>query len=36
MNRKQLQSDGWKIRQFSEQDIQHNLVETIEELKRLC
>ncbi|MCX6671715.1 MAG: DEAD/DEAH box helicase, partial [Euryarchaeota archaeon] len=36
INRTQLQSDGWKIRQFSEQDIQYNLSETIEELKRLC
>jgi hypothetical protein len=35
-NRKQLQSDGWKIRTFSEQDILHNLSEIIEELKRLC
>jgi len=36
INRQQLQAEGWKIRQFSEQDIQHNLSETIEELKRLC
>lgn len=36
INRQKLQADGWKIRQFSEQDIQHNLSETIEELKRLC
>jgi len=36
LDRKQLQSDGWKIRVFSNKDIQDNLSETIEELKRLC
>jgi hypothetical protein len=36
INRQQLQTDGWKIRQFSEQDIAHNLPEIMEELKRLC
>jgi hypothetical protein len=36
INRQQLLTEGWKIRQFSEQDIQHNLSEMIEEIKRLC
>ncbi len=36
VNKKQLQSEGWRIRRYSEHDIQHNLSETIEELKRLC
>ncbi|HWR28157.1 MAG TPA: DEAD/DEAH box helicase [Candidatus Thermoplasmatota archaeon] len=36
INRQQLLVDGWKIRRFSEQNIRHNLSETIEELKRLC
>ena len=36
INKKQLQSEGWRLRQFSEYEIQHNLSETIEELKHLC
>ena len=35
-NKKQLQNEGWKIRTFSNNDIQNNLQETLEELKRLC
>lgn len=36
LNKKQLESDGWRVRRLSEHDIQHHLSETIEELKRLC
>jgi len=36
LDREQLQLDGWKIRQFPEQDIEKILSDTIEELKRLC
>jgi GTPase SAR1 family protein len=35
-NHQQLQSEGWKIRKFSEKDITDNLTEVIEQLKRLC
>jgi hypothetical protein len=36
INNKQLTEDGWKIRQFLEEDILHKLPIVIEEIKRLC
>ena len=35
-NKKKLYADRWKIRSFSEQDIQNNLDYVIEEIKRFC
>jgi len=36
INKKQLIEDGWRIKQFSEKEIQYNLSQVIEEIKRLC
>jgi len=32
----QLRAEGWNIKRFSVQDIEHNLSQIIEEIKRLC
>ncbi len=32
----QLRAEGWKIRRFSENDVQNNLPQVVEEIKRLC
>lgn len=36
LNKRQLRKDGWNIRLFCEQDIQDNLENVVEEIKRFC